>query len=471
MSRSKAVHSSVAVRLFIDHGLETDAVVNTTLEQLRQLAEHGIHSSNETLAEQAMTGMAALVGVYASIEYATAPNFKTHSSLAASYLDGAIQSAVPRNLPDVVMQGVRLLGKSGHTFIDAKSGTELATIAGNLCKFGAVGAVTEKYRPVTQTVMTQLADLTVALLRSRVAEVSFAGEALLDAAKTISLIFLKVPDGQSLSLHEVYLGPFLSVNLPTTLTNLADAVVVVDADDVDAKQVIENVVQWSDDLQEFYKDLLVEAINANSLVTVSIVQSIVQTSVALLGFAAAPAASDHDRDKLVDHAAHLIYALSWVPDTQKAVRFSEGCSFTGAVTDLVVEASSSDHEKIRQAFLNVLTGWLVKCIRHDARLGSAEKSIAAIAAFVALRGHEHVPQGVTTLIEQRLGGAQGISHEQLENVCRDTTEKYIGRRADRFVIDRVEQIINGLNQVQFETLVRELLDAILPPEPAPAAEG
>ena len=44
--------------VFFDTGLSTDSVVNATLEQLRQLAEHGIQSNNETLAEQAMTGMA-----------------------------------------------------------------------------------------------------------------------------------------------------------------------------------------------------------------------------------------------------------------------------------------------------------------------------------------------------------------------------------------------------------------------------
>lgn len=455
--------------VFFDAGMSTDDVVNTTLEQLRQLAEHGIQTNNETLAEQAMTGMAALVRVYASIDYATSFNFKTHASLAAGYLDGAVQSAVPKNLPDVVMQGVRLLGASGHVFIAAKTGTEVASIAGHLCKFGAIGAVADKYRPVTQTAMTQLADLTVSLLRSKVDEVGFAGNALLDSAKTISSMFIRVPDAQPMSIHETYLGPFLSTKLPSTLTNLANAVIGSDADNADAKQIIENVEEWADDLHRFYKDLFVEAISAKSLVTVSITHSITQMTRVLLGFAAASAASEHDRDELVDHATHLVYALSWVADTQESVRFAERCAFTNSVTDLAVDVANSDHEKVRQALLEILVGWLVKSAKHDAQLRSAEKCVAAIAASLVLRGQDHVPADVITLIRRRVGTAQGLSREQLENVCRRVSEEYIDRNQDQFSIDRLEYVINRLDRVRFETLVRELLPVLLPPAPTSAA--
>lgn len=122
---------------------------------------------------------------------------------------------------------------------------------------------------------------------------------------------------------------------------------------------------------------------------------------------------------------------------------------------------------MRQALLEILVGWLVKSAKHDAQLRSAEKCVAAIAASLALHGQEHVPADVVTLIRRRLGGAQGLSREQLEDVCRRATEEYIGRHPDQFTIHRLEHVINRLDRAQFETLIRELLAVLLPPAAVP----
>lgn len=97
-----------------DNPLSRDGFITETLEHLRQNAQIGVSRGDEQQIEQTFRAMVALCRIFLSIDYATEHASKTHAHLAAGYLSSAAQSVVPHNMPDVLMEGVRLMGEVAH---------------------------------------------------------------------------------------------------------------------------------------------------------------------------------------------------------------------------------------------------------------------------------------------------------------------------------------------------------------------
>src|SRR5262249_10612296 len=98
----------------------TDGFINDTLEQLRQLAHTATARTDEEQIRQILTALAGLVRVYMAIDYANEHvDNKEHAQLAASYLTSAVEAVLPRNMTDIVMEGVRLMGRSAQRFLAA----------------------------------------------------------------------------------------------------------------------------------------------------------------------------------------------------------------------------------------------------------------------------------------------------------------------------------------------------------------
>jgi hypothetical protein len=108
----------------------TDAFINDTLEQLRQLAQIATTRGDEEQLRQILAAIAGLVQVYVTIEYTSEHvDTKEHAQLAASYLTGAVQGVLPHNMPDVVMEGIRLMGHSADRLLAESSPIGIVTLA------------------------------------------------------------------------------------------------------------------------------------------------------------------------------------------------------------------------------------------------------------------------------------------------------------------------------------------------------
>lgn len=446
-------------QLLLDTGLSTDAVVNATLEQLRQLAEHGIQSNNETLAEQAMTGLAALVPVYCKIDYGRMMPGKTHANLAAGYLNGAVKAAIPKNMADVVMHGTRLLGASGQQFLAARAPTEMTGVVDDLMFLGMAGAVRENFRPVTQEAMQQMANLTLMLMQSEGHDIKFAAGSILKAVKQISTVFMQVPDNQPMSIHDAYLGPYLSTRLPSALTELANRIINAEPGNAAAERIVRNVESWANDAPLFYKDLFIASLNAKSLLAVGISHSVVQVTRVLIGLADADVTTDHTKEELLRHADWLICALSWVPDTDEAVQFAETCSLTSSLSDFALEVANSEHDSIRETAVDLVLGWAFKSARRGSRLHSPAKCIATIAAMLTIQNLQTVPDRIRTSVARR---AAELTQDQRQEIQRHVQLDYINRRPERFGIDRLGYVLAQVDRPRFLALTRQILDEIVP---------
>lgn len=146
------------------------------------------------------------------------------------------------------------MGKSAQYLLAHGNPEDIATLSEKIAMIACTGCAREDYRPVTMEGMTQLADLTFALLRSGNHDISFAvGEVRQDVALVVKL-FLKVPDTPLSSSHSTFLGPYYSStstqSLRARLTTLVNAISEAESDNEDAKTAIRNIEQWADDIYQ-----------------------------------------------------------------------------------------------------------------------------------------------------------------------------------------------------------------------------
>jgi hypothetical protein len=98
-------------QILLDNPLTSDGFINDTLEHLRQTARVAMARRDEQQIEQTLRAFAELVRVYAAIDYSSPLASKTHAHLAAGYLSAEVNAIVAQNMPDVLMEGARLIGQ------------------------------------------------------------------------------------------------------------------------------------------------------------------------------------------------------------------------------------------------------------------------------------------------------------------------------------------------------------------------
>jgi hypothetical protein len=173
----------------------SDGFINDTLEHLRRLSRVSIGRGDEEAARQIFAASAALVRIYLAIDYpATGFDVKEHAQLAAGYLTAAVEEVLPRNLPDLAMEGIRLMGASARNILAADNPNQITTLVEKIAAFSMAGVLKPDYRPVTLTGVEQLAQLTFDLLRTKERDIDFAANQLRNSVEFVAKMVLEVPD-------------------------------------------------------------------------------------------------------------------------------------------------------------------------------------------------------------------------------------------------------------------------------------
>jgi hypothetical protein len=125
----------------INTPLTRDAFMADTLEHLRLLSQSALSRRDEDQMRQTFATFTSLVGVYSTIDYASKHERSKHDAmLAAGYLASAVESVAPHNLPDVLMEGVRQIGRAA-AIIMTSSPTDATTSIQKIAQLSAVGAI------------------------------------------------------------------------------------------------------------------------------------------------------------------------------------------------------------------------------------------------------------------------------------------------------------------------------------------
>lgn len=462
-----------ANQLMFDNPLASDGFINDTLEHLRQTARIGVSRSDEQQIEQALQAMADLVRVYLTIDYATPHASKTHAHLAAGYLTGEVERIVPHNAPDVLMEGVRLMGRCADMLLAADGPQGITTLVQKIGIISCAGVVREDYRPVTSTGVAQLARLSFNLLRTNSREVQFAARDIRNSMKLIAKLFMTLPDAPLMSVHSAYLAPYYSATsaqgLTVRLSELVNAVAEAPADDVNARHVIDNFREWADGMYQTEKDLLLHAIEKRSQFTFDMIHWIKAVTTMLIAVSNAAACDEHRQQELRKHAAWLIAVFTWVPDDEETVKFVENFGMTETLFEAAVDARRRGCPELADDIGKMLLSWTFKAGRYQTGWATLERGVYGLVTL-ALLADDAVSE--TRLKAEISAGmtAGGLPEKEL----RDRAAMEIrGRAASLWQYDHWSSAIeNGMAKADHEKLkplLEDVADLISPETKGKAA--
>jgi hypothetical protein len=456
-----------AQHLIFDNPLATDVVINETLEHLRQNAKIGLTRGDEEQIEQTFRALATLVQVYMVIDYSNkyTPE-KQHAQLAASYLSQAVQSALSRDLPDVVMEGLRLMGQSAHLFLSAATPNEIVTLAEKIASISCSGAIKENFRPITLVGVEALAQLTFNLIRTKEHDIHFAVGELRRDVSLVAKLFLTAPDGQLFGGHSTYLAPYYSMTNTQTLahwlTELANALFKADANDKDAIAVIHNVEQWADGLYQTEKELLLAAIEKQSHFTFDIVHWIAHVTKLLIFISQAPACDQHTKEELVRHANWLVSVISWIPHDVKTVRFMEAFQMTETLFEVALDARLRECNEVFEATREMLISWAFKAGRHHVGWAILERSMYGLATLALCREGTHEALHLKAAISKALGDAETPDHELLDRAAREIRGRAHTLYRRGHFASHIDNAMAQVNEDSLRALLIEVADLLSP---------
>jgi hypothetical protein len=443
-----------------------DSFINDTLEHMRQTARIAIARGDEQQIKQTLQVLAALVRVYAGIDYGTPRASKTHAHLAVYHLTSEIERIVPQNMPDVLMVGARLMGQCADFLLAAEGPEAVQTLVQKLGAIGRSGVMKEDYRPVTLTCVEQLARLSFDLLPVRSGDVKFASEEIRSSLSLLARLFLALPETPFSNTHSFFLGPYYSATstqaLSTRLAGLVDAVVDAKADDKNAQQVIYNIENWADGLYRTEKELLLEAIKRRSQFTFDMVHWVSKVTTILLAVSNAPACDDRTRTELRKHALWLISVLSFVPEDIETVKFIETFRMTETLFEAALDAHNRSCPDIAADITRLLVSWMFKGGQYHSGWAILERSIYGLAVLALAAA---AASGIATLkteIGKRLAAGGLPDQEVRDHAALEIRGRAATLHRDGHWSSSIERAIAQADHTKLKPLLEELANLISP---------
>lgn len=448
---------------FIDNPLASDSFLTNTLEHLRQNVQVGITRKDEQFIEQNLRILVQLTQLYLFIKYGDEHATHSHAHLVSSYLTGAVETIVPHDMADVLIEGVTLLGNVARLIVLYDKPEYTTSISEKIALIACTGTVNKNYRAVTQVAVKQLASLTFELLRSKSLEVRYAIKKVRDDVKLIAEMYLKVPDAALTRIHSVSLGPYYSGTsndtLMSWLTDLTNALSKADTNDEAAQRVIRHIVEWADGLFRTEKDLLLLAIEKRSQFTFDLVHWIVHITKLLLAVSCADACDDHDRAKLRKSAQFLIYVLSWIPDTEETIKYVETYRIADNIFEASVDAKKRGCNEVALKIRELLLSWTYKAGKYQTGWGSLETACCGLACLNLIL--ELPDEKLFSDIDTYLSKEDAPSFD-----IRSRTASDLHEEADKYRTGYghgdIDIAMSRVDQARFRVLLNGVADHLLP---------
>lgn len=447
-----------ATEPLIENPLSNDGFILETLEHLRRNIHLGISRGDEVQVEQTLRAIASLCEIYATIDYGTVHGSRTNTLLANEYLSTAVESVLPHNMPDVVMEGVRLMGKAAEFTLDQPGPTEITAIAKRISLISCTAFAKEGYRPITLTGMEQLAKLTYDLMRSRTPDIRSAAAEIRSGIGLTVRVFLNVSDTSLSSVHSACLAPYYSClssnTFPAWLTDLVNALLSAEADNDTAKRIIRNIQQWADRLYQAEKDTFLLAIEKRSQFAMDAMNWIANISKLLVAVSNAPACGEYERDALRESARWLVSVLSWVPDDKEAITLVERYQMTETIFEVAVDAYNRGIKEIGEHTTSMLLSWGFKAGKYEIGEDVMEQTCYGLASLTLLYGQDSVT--LLASISEHLSKSNAPSQPVRERVAH-AIRQWPGAHYNNWnVLSLIEQAMNRVDPNKLSPLLEEI---------------
>ena len=402
---------------------ETDSFISDTLEHLRKNVQAANARRDEQHIEQTLQAMATLLEVYLDIDYSSTDATKRHANLAAQYLADAVQTVVPHNMVDVLMEGQRLMGRCAGGILTRGNPADIAMLSEKIALIACAGCVKEDYRPVTMEGMTQLSNLTFNLLVwAKGKDIRFTVREVRQDVAMVVKPFLNVTDT---NIHSTFLGPYYSLTstdcLQLRLTKWVN-IHTLNYDNADAQAFINNLEKWADGLYQTEKELLLAAIEAKSQFTFDMIHWISGITEILLAVSNAPACDVPTQQEIRKHARMLIATFTWIPDDQETVTFVENFRMTETLYKVAMDARDRGCDEIANKIGKILLFWTFKGGKFQTGWDILERGLCACAVFALMGGEEQIAS-FKTAINSRILSDVALTQKMRDRAARGIQEK------------------------------------------------
>jgi hypothetical protein len=448
---------------FVDNPLTTDGFINSTLEHIRQSISIALARGDEQQLEQNFALLADLAILYLRIDYRWKFSTISHAHLAAGYLADAVLAVVPSGMPNVLMEGLRLMGNCAKAFIARGQAEMISSLVEKVVLISTRCLVRDDHWPATLTGVEQIRDMTLATLHAKSSNIEYVFRRLSSGADMVAKTMLRLPNAQEPFTQNYFLAPFYSTasqqSLPVLLTNLANSVLAAEKDSDAAKTVLRNIAAWSDELHSEVKSLLLLSVERRSRFTFDVVHWIAHIFKILLALSTASASDRHLTEELRENALDLAATLTWIPHDSDTVRYVETYQITEILFGLALDAREYGDEGAESHLTQALMEWAFAAGRHQVGWAILERSLYALVTLAILNELKLGPLFLMNDLKKRFAGER-LEKEVLVRALREIRER--AKSTDRgHTLSRIGAVMGQLNKRSLAQLLNDVADVMV----------
>ena len=363
-----------------------DGFISDTLEHLRQYIRAGISRNDETQIEQGLKTLGALVGVYLTIPYAGNESTKTHANLAAGYLGNAVKDVLSHKMPDVSMEGVRILGNATRAFINAGCPDYVSLMSDRIVEVGLPCLVVKENQPVTEIAVDEFKEILLYLMLTYKRSTDMAIEKLTQSICLLTEMYLQLPAEPLAVLSGNCLGPYYS---PTDIngftvrfSKVVNAVLESPEGDENVHGVLRNIRSWSKILARVHRKVFKLSLEKKSSFNIEFVLWTKSVVEALLAASNAEACDEVLSDNIREDALNLVRVFTFIPDDIEIVRYIEGSQITENLFAIALEGWRRGCLVFSYSARLVFEDWVFKAGKYTNGWGILERGILGLCALV-----------------------------------------------------------------------------------------
>jgi hypothetical protein len=448
----------------LDNDLSTDAFINATFEHLRIEHRAALSRGDEAHVESTLRAIASLAALYLRIDYASEGATKFHAALAAGYLTDAVREVVTHSMPDVIMNGVRLLGDVSLQTAGAGEVSEGAHLVSKIGEIAQAALPGDGTGAVVPTCVQQMARVSMAVLRTESSDVRFAVRTIRDALVPLAAVVLSRPDAPLQNFHGMQLGPYFSSTsnqaLRASLVALGNELLNANAEDQRARASICNIAMWADDWERAYKDLLLAAVRRRSMLALELLQWGHGVADVLFALSNAPACPPDVQEELRTSGTVFVATLEWVPDDREAVLLVEGFRVDDMLFDVGLEAHRHSCADAWLRIAEVLLRWSFKAARFEAGWHSLENGVSTLAVLIVAADAD--PTRLLDEISERVAEQDASTRDERERAARRIRRRSANVRERHWGL-RVQHVADQLDAAKLRRVLEEVATRLAPP--------
>lgn len=447
----------------------SDAFINLSLEHLRQTMQTALARGDEKLASSTLRGMSGLYGVYLSIEYAGRTRSKHHAMLAAGYISSAVESVIPQNMADVMMEGIKLMGRNSVKALSYANASDIVGTIQKISMFSTISLKNTVLQPVTLTAFSQFSDINIQLIIKGDINSGFTMDILQKSISEAAIVFLHTEDTPINSRHSYILSPYYSVaNVTGFISRIKEIVNYLIDNKIEAessKVIIRNVEKWADKLYQSQKEVLLVAANKRSSFIYDLIPWNVMVCEVLLALSESQLCDDYHSEKLKKHSIWLIATLSWIPEEQEVVTFVNNGSLVDSIFEAAMMGLSRNSPEFYDMCKKILEGWVKKTAQHVSTRSGFEDAIKSLVALTVKEGTVDAQNKLLDKLKDILSKIKSPSKELRELTARHllrNTKDYRYRAGFYSSVDIFLSQCDTDSTVALFTKVAEILNAEAP---------